>query len=67
VDQLEGPKYVPMSKPEPATIASDAIGVWTLGEVAAKLQISKAEVEGMIAAGEADRPEGGMDHRGADQ
>jgi excisionase family DNA binding protein len=36
---------IPQSRP------SESIGVWTLGEAAAKLQISKPEVERMIAAG----------------
>jgi excisionase family DNA binding protein len=45
-------KYVPTTRPaEPLQVRSESIGVLLLGEVAARLGISRAEVERMIAAG----------------
>ena len=49
-DQPQVEKYVP--KPtEPVQVKSEAIGVLTIGEVATRLDISRAEVERMIASG----------------
>lgn len=56
-DQLRGDapettaKYVPIKPAEPVQVKSEAIGVLFIGEVAARLGISRAEVERMIAAG----------------
>jgi hypothetical protein len=45
-------KYVPMTKlPEPAQVRDESIGEVTIGEVAARLDISRAEVERVIATG----------------
>src|ERR1051326_7147044 len=44
-------KFVPMAKVEPIEVKSEAVYVLSLGEVAARLHISRAEVERMIAAG----------------
>jgi excisionase family DNA binding protein len=50
-DQPTRAKYVPTSRPEPVPMHTEATGVWTPNEVAAKLRVSRAEVERMIAAG----------------
>ena len=50
-NQPQATKYVGDTRPEPVHRSTESIGVWTLGEVAVKLQITRAEVERMIAAG----------------
>ncbi len=46
------PHYMPVTRPaEPVQVRSEAIGVLTIGEAATRLDISRAEVERMIASG----------------
>jgi excisionase family DNA binding protein len=44
-------KFVPMAKAEPVEAKSETICVLSLGEVAARLNISRTELERMIAVG----------------
>jgi excisionase family DNA binding protein len=50
-DPPGGQKFVPIAKSEPVVVRSEAIYVLSLGEVAARLSISRAEVERMTASG----------------
>jgi excisionase family DNA binding protein len=50
-DHPRGQKFVPMAKAEPVEVRSEAVYVLSLGEVAALLNISRAEVQRMTATG----------------
>ena len=51
VRRMPESKYLPVATAEPVEIRHETVGVLFLGEVAARLEIRRAEVERMIASG----------------
>jgi excisionase family DNA binding protein len=59
-DHPQVAKYVPTAQAEPVQARDESVHVLSLGEVAARLGISRGEVERMIAAGKMQALETGF-------